>query len=532
MKKIYTFVLFVLLSISLEAQPLLPMHQDWQIALQRAMLSHEELHSSFMPYVQSRLDAHFSPDSVLRFNRSGQPSSYLHRKTRHEHFLEIEGDGFSIHADPLFDLWVGQERDSAVSTYNNTRGAQMFGSIGPKVRFQTSFFENQGRYQPYVNRFADSTRMVPGLAHSREFGESGFDFSRAEGSVVLEPSRFFNLTLGHGKNFIGNGYRSLLLSDAASSYPYVRVMTNVWKLQYVNIFSIFTNAHVPYQNLYISGYNRKHGSFHYLSYKPFDGLELGLFEAVVWQNSDSTSFRPFDLNYLNPIIFYRPVEYSLGSPDNVMMGANFSWNLMKRFQLYGQLMLDDFYFARAKEGAGYIDNKYGYQLGIKYFDVLGIPNFYLQAEYNRVRPYTYGHQEPGQNYAHFWQSLAHPLGANFTEWVGVASYRRGDFLLKARLNLAEQGQDSLGSHWGSDVFRSEWDSEYGWRSFGNLHLQGVSTRIAQVDASLSYILNPSTNAMFSLGFQRRTLDSDWVNERSTHVYFAFRTSLWNLYSDF
>ena len=45
--------------------------------------------------------------------------------------------------------------------------------------------------------------------------------------------------------------------------------------------------------------------------------------------------------YLNPLIFLRPLEFALGSPDNAFIGITGKYKLYKNGFIYGQLGLDD-----------------------------------------------------------------------------------------------------------------------------------------------------------------------------------------------
>ena len=65
----------------------------------------------------------------------------------------------------------------------------------------------------------------------------GYDYFDAEGYVGLDVSRNVALELGHGKHMLGNGMRSLLLSDTGDNYFYVKLNTRIWKLQYQNIWA-------------------------------------------------------------------------------------------------------------------------------------------------------------------------------------------------------------------------------------------------------------------------------------------------------
>ena len=45
------------------------------------------------------------------------------------------------------------------------------------------------------------------------------------------------MQFGHGKHFIGDGYRSLFLSDNSFNYPFLRIETKLGKLQYTNLYA-------------------------------------------------------------------------------------------------------------------------------------------------------------------------------------------------------------------------------------------------------------------------------------------------------
>jgi len=65
----------------------------------------------------------------------------------------------------------------------------------------------------------------------------------------------------------------------------------------------------------------------------------------------------------------------------------------------------------------------GYQAGLKYLNVAGINNLDLQVETNVVRPYVYTHFKTDQTWTHFNQPMAHPMGANFKEYLAIVRYQ-------------------------------------------------------------------------------------------------------------
>ena len=126
-------------------------------------------------------------------------------------------------------------------TYNNTRGLQIQGSLGKKFSFSTSFYESQGRFADYFNQYAESigkpgseteVAIIPGRGIAKRFKSDSYDYPVAEAYLSYSPAKFLNVQFGHGKNFIGDGYRSLLQSDVASSSPFL-------KLKFVYYFDPF-----------------------------------------------------------------------------------------------------------------------------------------------------------------------------------------------------------------------------------------------------------------------------------------------------
>ena len=67
-------------------------------------------------------------------------------------------------------------------------------------------------------------------------------------------------------------------------------------------------------------------------------LNIGIFESVIWRVNHAPGVRGFDVNYLNPISLFRPLEFSINSPDNVLVGINAKYKLPLKSYFYGQLV--------------------------------------------------------------------------------------------------------------------------------------------------------------------------------------------------
>ncbi|MBI9033615.1 MAG: hypothetical protein JEZ03_03990 [Bacteroidales bacterium] len=448
-------------------------------------------------------------------------------KVFNEPLLDVQKKNYSLEFNPLINFGMGKEFSDEQNTYINTRGFEAKVNINNTIAFYTSFYENQAVFPNYMEEYIRQNRVIPGQGYRRDFGDNGFDYAHSNGYVSIPATRFFNIQFGHGKHFWGDGHRSLLLSDNSFNYPYLRIVTDIWKIRYVNLFAQFQDLSVPHS--YALGYQKKYGSFHYLDYAITDNLKFGVFEAIIWQAEDSTGQRGFDINYLNPVIFYRPVEFSVGSPDNALMGANLSWSPIKGTTLYGQLLLDEFKFSEMKSGDGWWANKQAVQVGVKSFDVGGVENLFLQAEYNYVRPYTYSHFSTLQNYGHYNQSLAHPFGANFREYLAIARYSRNRLFLDLKLIYAQYGLDPNGKNYGKDIYKDYNTHE---NDYGNKTGQGLETDLIFADLQCSYLINPAYNLNLYLGVTYRNESNiDW-NKETSYVYGGIRTSIGRAYYDF
>jgi len=534
-QKLFFFILIILFAFTGFSQQLnFPLSNPYLNELDKALYAPTNyFHTSARPWLVSDINKVANVDSIQNlFNINTKSVRKLCKKSNdllfNRHLITLNKEDFQLYIDPVFNFETGKDFNAkGGSNYVNTRGIQAEGSISNKFSFFTTFYENQATYINYIDSNIRLMKVVPGQGETKDFKGSGFDYAWASGYVSYTPSKHFNFQFGHGKNFIGDGYRSLLLSDNAFNYPYFKITTDIWRFKYINLWAEFLDPKSPHT--YDLGYRKKFGTFHYLSYSASKRLSIGFFEAIIWKAADSTGYRGFDINYLNPVIFFRPVEYSMGSPDNALMGANISFKVRKRNVLYGQLLLDEFKIHEVLSGNGWWANKQAFQLGLKSFDIFGIKNLYIQTEYNYVRPYTYTSRSTLQNYAHYNQALAHPLGANFKESVSFLRYNYKRFFAEFKFNYAVYGADTANSNYGKDIFMS-YDSHP--NEYGNFTGQGIKTTLTYKDFRISYLINPSTNLNISLGISDRNENSVFQTTHSTFVYFGIRTSLNNFYFDF
>jgi hypothetical protein len=418
--------------------------------------------------------------------------------------VEVNDKFFHLRANPILDFKLAREQGDRKLIFNNLRGMELRAGIDDRIYLYFNIQETQARFPQYVNDRIQQDGAIPGAGLFKRYTSeifdisNGYDFLNGQGYLAFNLSRHVGLQFGYGRNFIGNGYRSLLLSDFANNYLYLKANWKVWKFHYQNIFAEMTarsNAGFPDGVL-----PRKYMAAHYLSYRVRPNISFGVFEAVMFGRENGG----FDLQYLNPVILYRTVEQGLGSPDNVLIGLDGKWNFLRRFQLYGQLMLDEFKFDELFiERRGWWANKVSAQAGLKYIDAFGISHLDLQAEYNLARPFMYTHRDSAGSYMHYNQPLAHPLGANFREAVFIARYQPLPRLfLEGRFLRMEFGEDGPGENWGSNLLLSHNIRQL---EFGNAIGQGIGAQANIFGLDLSYML--AHNVFVDLHYFYRKKDS-------------------------
>jgi hypothetical protein len=476
-----------------------------------------------------QLESIINTDSVL-YDGMKRPTGNENAWKRlfNDNFVHLNKDDINIVVNPVFDFELGRENNDGKNTYTNTRGLFIKGNIG-KLYFFTDFYENQAVSPNYIDQFAARTNMMPGQGQRKDYSSDGHDYAFATGYVGFNFAKYFNVQVGNGKHFIGDGHRSLLLSDGAFSYPYVKLTADFWNIKYMVMWNKMDEYDKAKDDKDFR-YPGKYGVFQYLDWNINKRLSLGLFANVVYAEQDTTGHRGFDMHYLNPVNFFRPVEYNIGSPDNVTMGLNLRYIADDWITFYGQFVLGEFKADEVFSGDKWWANKQGFQLGARTFDLFGIHKLDLQVEYNQVRPYTYSHYTSIYSYSHMNQPMAHVLGANFREGLAILKYRKNRWQFKAELMAAKYGEDyGDGVSWGKDVLmpNTERPGDYG-HTIG----QGLETEVYNADVNVSFLVNPRNMFNIVAGARLRKLTNDQRTDETQHVYFGIRTSLKSLYYNF
>lgn len=425
---------------------------------------------------------------------------------------------------PIIQLEGGYS-NQADAIYETSAGFAIRAAKG-KFRLNADFIGGSLAQPQYLNVFTDSLGILPSRGRNLSSGKTSFFMPTA--ALNFKANDIFTLELGYGKNFFGNGHRSLFLSDAAFNYPYLRIETDVWNIKYINLFSALQDISADPSDP--SGYRNKFSSTHYFNWAISPRFNVGLFETIIWQGSDTLSERGFDPNYLNPIIFFRPVEFSIGSPDNAIIGLDLSFKVSSSTMIYGQLVFDEFLLSEFRAGEGWWGNKWGAQIGFKSFDLFGLEKSFLRGEFNLARPFTYTHGSVLQNFGHYNQPLAHPLGTNFYEGLIQAYYENENYFFEGQWNYAIYGRDSDSLNLGGDIYRSYANPA---EIYGNEIGQGVQSQLFYQRLAAGIILNRKINLRASAYYTYRRLDQEESSVNNEHIFgVRLATELFRTYTDF
>ncbi|GGW59539.1 protein involved in gliding motility RemB [Winogradskyella epiphytica] len=497
-------------------------------------------HTAAKPFLYSDVARYYDVQAEKE-RLAKDADSWLERKVFNEHLVEVQGKDYWFTVDPILDLQLGKDTEAEFnSTWNNTRGIYIQAGLGKRFNLSASVYESQGRFANYFNQYAESLKafgpdpaIIPGRGIAKRFKENSYDYPVAEAYLSYTPADFINVQFGHGKNFIGDGYRSLLQSDVSSPYPFLKLNATFWKIKYTSTWMWLKD--VRPEVVEDKAFLTKYMANHYLSWNVSKRLNIGLFESVMWADANG---RGFDINYLNPIIFFRAIEFQTGQgAGNAILGLTSKYKLNNKVNLYGQFILDEFSLSHVTGGEKSWKNKFGYQLGAKYFNAFEVDNLLLQAEYNRVRPFVYSHNTQILNYGHFNQPMAHLWGANFSELVLIGRYNYKRWFGDAKFIFGKRGfdynTDEDNFSYGGDIYRDYNDRD---RDTGVTIGQGNKTNSFMTEIQAGYVLNPATNLKLFTNIVYRDFNPEAITAStmdSNTLWFSVgvRSDLFNWYND-
>lgn len=509
----YRLVLALLIVLSVRvlfAQSVLfPGNYFFDLQRQAAILRDTEtvVHTSMQPYFYKRI----APDTLKRMKYDADA---FFDKLFYENLVQVRhadrSSGyprkFNFDINPVFGFEYG--RDFADTTesrvHTNTRGFWIKGEFGKKVWFESAFIENQSFFPPYLIDAMKPMKVVPGHGRFKAFKKYGYDYASAYGILNFTLRDNVQLRIGHGKQKVGNGYRSLLLSDNAFNYPYAQVIWQFYKkkFQYSQTYALLMNltpggAKTPPNTEPI--FQKKPASFQQLSWHTGRYFDLYFFQGMMWKAADNNNVTRLDAYYFNPLIFSNLARFGYNDTNHIVTGGGFELRLFTTLCLYGQLMYDGTYLNPVNNRR---EPNLGYQGGLKYYDAFGARGLFMQCEANVLKGNSYySDRSPYQHYTHYNQLLTTPsLFGN--EVVTMAVYSMKRLFVRVKHNV------------------------------GFTNTPGAVLNF--FDAQAGYLFNPHYNFNITVGTNVRSfLQGNGTPAHETQVFYvSLRTSLFNTYFDF
>ena len=359
-------------------------------------------------------------------------------------------------------------------------GFTFSGNFKDKLSYESDFRLGYSNQSPVIySSFLQSKAFYLKEINKVNYFTSDYIYLDLRAKLIYSPHRLVKFSAGIDRISIGEGDRSLLSGNQGVSNPFLGIHTNFWKLKYDFVQQVWREQ-------FGNHFEPKGNATHYLSYKHDSHLTIGLFETVIYQMKDTLYNRGFEVEYLNPFLFFRSQEYNLGSQDNVLLGLNVSYKLGNKMY-YGQLLIDDFLLAAVRANNGWWSNKYGFQFGLKgWKNIDSNYQIFYRSEINYIRPFTYSQTTKSSVYSNQGLPIAHPLGSNFFELYNEIAITRNKWNLQVWLQLYVKGNDFFNlpnsPSYGGDIYRSY---KYYVSEFKNKVGQGETVHSAHLGFQLS-----------------------------------------------
>jgi len=449
------------------------------------------------------------------------------RKLYNEHLVTVEGDEYSFYADFLPDFQLGRDFAGGGRTlWLNTRGAQAGFTVEDRFVAYVNFFENQAVFPGYLDDYIFTHTVTPGQGYGKtlQSNRQMKDWMYGSANLSYTVNTHLTVTLAYDKHFVGDGYRSVLLSDVSSNYSALKLTGEWGNVQYMSLWSYMLDPMHPrsLDSAARAGDNWKWGSFQYVDWNVNNRFSVGLFQSLVWGNPKAAGRRSSDFNSYHPTVIQRPGELiNTPSDSRIRIGLNSKYKVLKNMAAYGQFLLD-----------GLSGKNWAAQAGLRGFDLFGIEHLNFLVEYNTAAPYTYAESDPVDNYSNYGQPLAHPWGANFRELVGMLNYSYQRFDLSFQSNWGQFGTDpDPFTSVGGDIFQRYPSAR---EDLGGRIGQGVRNNLLYADGRIGYLLNPTYNLRIEAGavYRRHGIPAEGKHHQTGMLTLGIRSSFRNLYYDF
>ncbi|NLL28995.1 MAG: hypothetical protein GX259_09385 [Bacteroidales bacterium] len=450
-------------------------------------------------------------------------TSLLKRKLFFEHLLILKDENFNIKIDPVFDFRLGKEGENSI--YNNTRGFIINGKVAKNFFIRSEFYETQARLPQFASEWVDTMGFVPGMIRAKQFGNNGYDYGVVFGQIMWQPVKNYGLRFGYDRFHVGQGYRSMILSDASQAYPFLMNSFAYKKWSLSHSIAILRNPdfnnRLGVRRSELGVYQPKWFSFTNFTYKVSEWLNLGLAESIVFMPQDSIGKRFYPLSLL-PLPLAKTIAVESKGKHHAITSLQIDASFLKFFKAYSQIVFDKFELKNLEYQQGF---EGAFQIGLQ--GCFGESTMVF-SEFNVATNNAYTSNNKFTAFTNSDQPLAHPTGQQFREIIVGANWRYkrfvSNFIFSALYASALPITDNC--------LRAD--------NYSDLLIKGFYSPAYSPDHAIhlqfttSYIINPATNFNVFARLCYRKYDSVFqLVPKNTILYeFGIRHSIRKQYYDF
>lgn len=456
---------------------------------------------------------HFSSNQILQ-------KSWLNRKLFSDNLIHLtDSENVQVSINPVFDFRIGKNKHENINC--NTRGFILNGQLTQNLFVRSEFYETQAVLPSFFSQWTDTLKYIPGMIRHKPFDQNGVDYGVVFSQLIWKPFNNYGVRLGYDRIHIGSGYRSIMLSDAAQAYPFLMqtFRYHSWTLSHAiaSLRNPDFNNRIGIPRAESGAYQQKWFSFTYLTCSPNPKLNLALYETAVFLPSNSGESQFFPMALL-PLPVVRNTLLELKGRHHVLTGFTADYAATDNFSVYAQTLID----ALNKQQHFFEGSA---QLGVVFKSNHEKP-YVLFSEVNLATHNALTSSSALTAYTHNDQSLAHPAGQSFVEWVSGIHMQRQRWIFNATFSMLMAKGLPV-----TDAFFTVDNTAAGSGFFSP---QSSPDKTTHVQVQLAYLINPASNLSVFAGLHFRQLNSSFLSESqsSTLVELGLKHSVRNLYNDF
>ncbi|MBN1782966.1 hypothetical protein JW948_17665 [bacterium] len=345
----------------------------------------------------------------------------LHASGTERHFLSWSEGGNRACADLILDQKIFAGSGKNQKTVSQTTGGGMLrGSITRHFGYHLYTYSTLRKGENLTQeRFDPSQGMPVTISGKNAFSDD------ASATFIYERSRFY-IELGRSEAAWGPGRRGqLMLSRHEAFFDMLRLQYGSRRFQFTSIHGKLNMTPGP-----------KFIAAHRLELRVFPWLLVAGSESVIYGNRDVEPM------YLNPLMPYHVAEHHLGDRDNNTMALDITLYPNPGHKLSMEFFLDD--FTTSENPLTYYGNKWALLTGWRWVDPFGLDGWDVQAEYARIEPYVYTHDDSINVYKEYGRPIGHWLGPDSDHlYLGIGLLAARSLDLTLSFSRTRHGQGDI-----------------------------------------------------------------------------------------